>query len=142
VTPSAYGVDLSEYIANGFFAEEAHQAFARAIAIQLAQGLEHVGKRNVIMRDVKSDNVLIECEARVDGSFAYSAKWSDYGLAVHLGDGRCDGQGLRSPDALFRRRPSGCVGGLEVDSADARVEALIGFWYVREPTTTFATRSS
>lgn len=131
VTPSAFGVDLSEYIAAGFFANEAHQSHSRAIAMQLTQGLEHIANRNVIMRDVKSDNVLIESENLMDGTVAYSAKWSDYGLAVHLGDERCDGLGLRSPDALQQGRSSGSVGssGVDVDPAEVHLEALIGFWY-------------
>jgi serine/threonine protein kinase len=129
VTPSSYGVDLSEYIANGFFVDETHQQFAREITLQLLEGLEHIGCKNVIMRDVKSDNVLIESEVLLDGTAAYRAKWSDYGLAVHVGNDRCEG--LRSPDALQQNRPSGSIGvDADDEPAKARVEALVGFWYV------------
>ena len=86
-----YGVDLREYIVNGFFQDPANSAVARAIVIQLLCGLEDVSSRGIIMRDVKPDNVLIK-SATKDGK--YEAFWTDFGLAVDLGP-ELDGSGLR-----------------------------------------------
>jgi len=85
-----YGVDLREYIVNGFFQKPGHQFHARTVALNLLEGLQQVSERGIIMRDVKPDNVLIQVKAEGE----YEAFWTDFGLAVDLGPNH-DGGNLR-----------------------------------------------
>jgi len=91
-----YGVDLREYLTKGFFQVPGHDSHARAIAIQLLEGLDEVSMKGVIMRDVKPDNVLIR---RHHDNGRYEAFWTDFGLAVDLGP-KFDGSNLRKVNPL------------------------------------------
>jgi len=116
VCGSPYGVDLKEYITGNFFSHPENQKDACQIILTLLKGLSHVSKCGVTMRDVKADNVLIDhCEG--PHGVTYSARWSDFGLAVDLGK-KLDGAAIRSPAQL------------SPDASEAMViESLIGFWY-------------
>jgi len=56
VNPSAYGIDLNEYISSGFFQKPAHAALSRIAVLQILAGLAHAARLEVVMRDVKPDN--------------------------------------------------------------------------------------
>jgi len=102
-----YGLDLTQYLSNGFFQApgEAFRSHARHVACDLILGLRHIAYSRVILRDLKADNVLINYDPWTD---TYQAKWTDFGLAVDL-------------DAI--RRP------LEGSSPEQVKVGLIGFWY-------------
>jgi len=113
VRASSYGVDLAEYICNGFFQQPGRKGLAREAVLQLLRSLVHIGAAGVVMRDVKPDNVLVEFEESGDGqNERIHLRWTDFGLAVDLADG---GTRLRRP----------APDGSERDLA----KQLVGWWY-------------
>jgi len=85
------GVDLCEYIIAGYFAS--HSLQACQVVVQLLRGLYDISFRNIILRDVKPDNILVD----FTGAGEICAMWSDFGLAVDLGEGLCTVRALRGP---------------------------------------------
>src|SRR5262249_15133535 len=72
---------------------------ARAIAEQIAEGLAHAHKRNLVHRDLKPDNVVIEEQDGVE-----HARVLDFGIAV-LRDEHDAGRGRLTTDGLVVGTP-------------------------------------
>lgn len=117
VQPSRFGVSLTEYINSGFFQVAGHDAHASAMVLHLLQGLRHIGKKSVLMRNVKPDNILVE---HVIGTGSkrerFIPRFSDFGLSVDV-SGR--GDNLRQPKV-----PQTAGNGNE-----ELVGQLVGWWY-------------
>lgn len=116
VLSSSYGTDMAEYISSSFFQMDGHQAFACGIVLDLLDGLQVISNAGVCMRDVKPDNILIEEEEHKDRNgytTRYVARWSDFGLGVHL-----HLKHIRAPNPSHR----------PLDKQHLR-QSLVGFWY-------------
>ena len=155
VRASEHGVDLKDFIEGGYFQLPGKQSTARSVLLQLAEGMAHVAQHQVLMRDVKPDNVLVEVlrdsddgrEARAGSSSLSSVGdgameeqlfvyWSDFGLAVDLrsirkpavpapGAGAGAGVGVGALGAA-----TGRLAPHTQASRDKKLESeLVGFWY-------------
>ena len=56
------------------------------ITIQIIRALTHLHKNNIIHRDLKSQNIIMERPLRFYGVTNVIAKLSDYGFAYQIGD--------------------------------------------------------
>jgi serine/threonine protein kinase len=91
-----------------------NEAHASAMVLHMLQGLRHIGKKQVLVRNVKPDNVLVEHVVGLGSSKRerFIPRFSDFGLSVDVSAG---GHNLRKP----------------VDGAKGTelVGQLVGWWY-------------
>lgn len=91
-----------------------HDAHASAMVLHLLQGLRHIGKKQVLVRNVKPDNVLVEHVLGLGSSKRerFIPRFSDFGLSVDVSGG---GDSLRRP--------------VEGAKGTELVGQLVGWWY-------------
>jgi serine/threonine protein kinase len=84
------------------------------MVLHMLQGLRHIGKKHVLVRNIKPDNVLVEHVVGLGSSKRerFIPRFSDFGLSVDVSAG---GQNLR--------RPVDGTQGAEL------VGQLVGWWY-------------
>ena len=91
-----------------------HDAHASAMVLHMLQGLRHIGKKQVLVRNVKPDNILVEHVMGLGGSKRerFIPRFSDFGLSVDVSG---KGDNLRKP--------------VEGASGTELVGQLVGWWY-------------
>jgi|GEM_PF-5247250 len=78
---------------ESFFARNDHQMTLRQkeeIALQLISGLEAIQNKNIVHRDLKSANLLLDSESGTNGQRVFTAAICDFGRAIPLA--KVDGQ--------------------------------------------------
>jgi serine/threonine-protein kinase len=92
---------------------------AVAVALELAQALEHAHAEGVIHRDIKPENVLVELQRNADGPATVRVMLTDFGIAKLL-----DAQGITSTGQVLGSPAHMAPEQIEGSAVDVRADVF------------------